>query len=318
MPTTDETKFDKKDALTIARLVKDGCYLELYMPRDAFADLRVMSAGRTSLNRRKGALKNEIAAIMDEYFPEFTDVFKRPLDGKAARQIMKVCSFPSDIVALGEEGVLIEIRKAVKKSVGAKKAARLAECARNSIGVDYGLEAARARLGELLEGLERLERQAEEMERQMEEALRKVEYADNLLGIKGIGVVTLAALLGETGDLLRFESPRQICRLAGYNLVESSSGKNKSGTRISKRGRKNLRSALYQMTLAMVASNDEMKRLYSYLKTREKNPLKKMQALVAVGNKILAIIHALSRNKERHDPDRAFGRVRKGQLEAAA
>ena len=35
-----QTKCDKKDALTIARLVKDGCYFELYMPRDIFAELR--------------------------------------------------------------------------------------------------------------------------------------------------------------------------------------------------------------------------------------------------------------------------------------
>ena len=68
----------------------------------------------------------------------------------------------------------------------------------------------------------------------------------------------------------------------------------------------------------MVASNAEMKRLHGCLKAREKNPLKKMQALVAVGNKILAIIHALARNKEQCGPNGAFGRVRKGQLEAAA
>ena len=53
------------------------------------------------------------------------------------------------------------------------------------------------------------------------------EYADNLLGIKGIGVAALASLLGETGDLPRFESSRQISRLAGKTKVESSSGKSK-------------------------------------------------------------------------------------------
>lgn len=61
-------------------------------------------------------------------------------------------------------------------------------------------------------------------------------------------------------------------RMAGYNLVEDSSGKNKSGTKISKRGRKNLRSVLYQMALVMVATNDEMRQLYRYLKTRRKPP----------------------------------------------
>lgn len=52
-------------------------------------------------------------------------------------------------------------------------------------------------------------------------------------------MVTLAACRGELGDPARFDSPRQMSRMAGYNLVEDSSGKNKSGTKISKRGRKN-------------------------------------------------------------------------------
>ena len=150
----------------------------------------------------------------------------------------------------------------------------------------------------MLEELELLERQAEELEEQMRASLQKTDYAGFLLSIKGIGVVTLAACLGELGDPTRFEDPRQMSRMAGYNLVEDSSGKNRSGTKISKRGRKNLRSALYQMALTMVATNDEMKQLYHYLKTREKAPLRKMQALIVVSKKILTLIHVLAKKKE--------------------
>ena len=106
--------------------------------------------------------------------------------------------------------------------------------------------------------------------------------------------------------------------MAGYNLVEDSSGKNKSGTKISKRGRKNLRNVLYQMALSMVATNEEMKKLYKYLKTREKDPLKKLQALVVVSKKILTIIHTLAKKKEQYDPDKVFGYIRKEQLGIAA
>lgn len=42
-----QTKSDKKDALTIAKLVKDGRYFELYQPHDVYAELRVLSATRT-------------------------------------------------------------------------------------------------------------------------------------------------------------------------------------------------------------------------------------------------------------------------------
>ena len=107
-------------------------------------------------------------------------------------------------------------------------------------------------------------------------------------------------------------------RMAGYNLVEDSSGKNKSGTKISKRGRKNLRSVLYQMALVMVATNDEMRQLYRYLKTREKAPLRKMQALIVISKKILTLIHTLAKKKENYDPVKVFGHVRREQLKAVA
>lgn len=313
-----QTKSDKKDALTIAKLVKDGRYFALYLPHDIYAELRGLSTTRTGINKRKNALKNTIIAVMDEYFPEYEEVFKCPLSGKASRHILKNWPFPKFIIELGEDGITEEIKKVVKKTVGRKKAVQLVETARGSVGVDYGEEAARLKLRLMLEELELLEKQREELEEQMAAALQKTDYAGFLLSIKGISVVTLAACLGELGDPARFDSPRQMSRMAGYNLVEDSSGKNKSGTKISKRGRKNLRSVLYQMALTMVATNEEMKQLYQYLKTREKDPLRKMQALIVISKKILTLIHTLARKKECYDPDKVFGYVRREQLKAAA
>lgn len=145
--------------------------------------------------------------------------------------------------------------------------------------------------------LEMIETQMVEVEEEMKAALEKTGLSEYLLSIPGAGVVSMASVLGEMGDPLRFENPRQMSRMAGYNLVEDSSGKNKSGTCISKRGRKNLRCVLYKMALTMVAVNSEMKQLYGYLKTRENNPLKKMQALVVVSKKILTMIFTLSKKK---------------------
>lgn len=313
-----QTKSDKKDALTIAKLVRDGRYFELYLPHDIYAELRGLSTARTGLNKRRSALKNTITAVMDEFFPEYAEVFKCPLSGIASRHILKVCPFPRFILELGEEGVAAEIKKAVKKTVGRKKAAQLVETAKDSIGVDYGEEAAGFKLRLLLEELELLEKQTEELEERMAAALEKTGCAEFLLSTKGIGVVTLAACLGELGDPARFENPRQMSRMAGYNLVEDSSGKNKSGTKISKRGRKNLRSVLYQMSLTMVATNAEMRQLYHYLKTRGRAPLKKMQALIVISKKILTLIHTLAKKKENYDPGKFFGYVRREQLKAAA
>ena len=48
-----QTKSDKKDALTIARLVKDGRYFETYLPHDVYAELKGLTTTRYSMNKRK-------------------------------------------------------------------------------------------------------------------------------------------------------------------------------------------------------------------------------------------------------------------------
>jgi hypothetical protein len=62
---------------------------------------------------------------MDEYFPEIVTVFKNPLKGKAAMQILKSCPFPSLILELGIDGVLTEIKKAVKRPWAEKRPGNL-------------------------------------------------------------------------------------------------------------------------------------------------------------------------------------------------
>ncbi len=313
-----QTKSDKKDALTIAKLVRDGRYYEVYMPQDTFAELRVLSNSRISLMKRFNALKNTITAVMDEYFPEITTVFKYPLKGKASIQILKSCPFPSLILELGVEGVLKEIKKAVKKTVGRKKAQQLVEVAENSIGVGYGIISAKLKLGLMIEELELLIKQLEQLETAMEKALIDTGFGDIILSIPGIGVVSAASFFGEIGDPMRFDDPRQISKMAGYNLIEDISGKNQSGTAISKRGRKNLRSVLYQMSLTMVAVNSEMKEFYAYLKTRKDNPLKKKQALVVISKKIITVIYNMVKKQAEYKAELVFGEYRKNQMKQAA
>jgi len=311
------TKNDKKDALTIARLVKDGRFFDPYLPQNVYAELRGLTNARVSIIKRGNAVKNTITAILDEYFPEIWTVFKHPLKGKASRQILKTCPFPAMILALGEIGVLAEVKKAVKKTVGIKKVLQLIAVAKQSIGVPYGQEAAKLRLGWLLDELEQNERQLEQMEAAMKEMLEATGYAAQMLSIKGIGVVTAASFPGEIGDPLRFQNARQIANYAGYNLVEDSSGKNKSGTCISKRGRSQLRSVLYLMAYTAVGTNPEMKQLYRYLLTRKVNPLKKKQALVVVSKKIISVIFNLLKKQQTYHPELVFGSARQEMLLAA-
>lgn len=312
------TKNDKKDALTIARLIRDGRFSQLYLPRDVYGELRVLSTTRVSLLKRQNAIKNTIKAVLDEYFPELVTVFKYPLRGKACRQILKSCPFPSLILQLGRDKVLTQMKKAVQKTIGQKRVDKLFKTAQDSIGVTYGIQSVRLKLTLLIQELELMEKQLDQLETAMEQALTHTGFQEIILSIPGVGITTAASFLGNTGDPLRFAHPRQISKLAGYNLTEDSSGENKSKTTISKRGRKQLRNVLYQMARTTVAVNSEMKELYHYLKVRPVNPLKKKQALVVISKKIITIIHSLVKKQTSYQAELVFNQFRLNQLKQVA
>ena len=74
--------------------------------------------------------------------------------------------------------------------------------------------AVRFKIQQFMEELELIDRQLYELELEMEKVLEKTGISEYLLSISGVGVVSLAMCLGETGDLKRFEDARQMSKLA--------------------------------------------------------------------------------------------------------
>jgi len=134
----------------------------------------------------------------------------------------------------------------------------------------------------MLTEYEMIEKQLEEQEKQMGELLRQVPNTEYLLGMKGMGMVSTAIIVSEIGDIRRFQAARQIIKMSGLNLSENSSGKHKGQTKISKRGRKRLRTALFRIVIPLIANNEEFRMLHHRYVSREKNPLKKMQSIIAL------------------------------------
>lgn len=311
-----QTKNDKKDCITIARLIKDARFFEPYLPEGIWAELRNLSNTRAELVGKQNAVKNRLIAIMDEYFPEYTKVFKRILS-RTSEEILKECPFPEDIKSKGKEELLKHIKKTVKRGYSKKQVETIYELANESIGTTEGTEGAKFQLNMYIEEAKLLEKQIKMTEQELERQLKETGFYESLISIQGIGVVSAAIFVGEVGDINRFESYEQIRRYAGLNLVENSSGKHKGKTTISKRGRSLLRSILYRMAFTMVNKNKEIKELYKYLTTRKENQLKKKQAIVAVIGKILQIIYAVVTKNEEYKATRVFSQYRLEQLKVA-
>ena len=311
-----QTKNDKKDCMTIARLIKDARFFEPYLPEGIWAELRNLSNTRVELVGKQNAVKNRLIATMDEYFPEYTKVFKKILS-RTSEEILKECPFPEDIKSKGKEGLLKHIKKTVKRGYSKKQVETIYELANESIGTTEGIEGAKFQLNMYIEEAKLLEKQIKMTEQELEKQLKETGFYESLISIQGIGVVSAATFVGEVGDINRFDSYEQIRRYAGLNLVENSSGNHKGKTTISKRGRSLLRSVLYRMAFTMVSKNKEIKELYKYLTTRKENQLKKKQAIVAVIGKILQIIYAVVSKNEEYKARRVFTQNRLEQLKVA-
>ena len=311
-----QTKNDKKDCMTIARLIKDARFFEPYLPEGIWADLRNLSNTRAELVRKQNAVKCRLVAIIDEYFPEYTKVFKNVLS-RTSEEILKECPFPEDIKSIGKEELLKHIKKTVKRGYSKKQVETIYELANESIGTTEGIEGAKFQLNMYIEEAKLLEKQIKMTEQELERQLKETGFYESLISIQGIGIVSAAMFVGEVGDINRFDSYEQIRRYAGLNLVENSSGNHKGKTAISKRGRSLLRSILYKMAFTMVNKNKEIKELYKYLTTRKENQLKKKQAIVAVIGKILQIIYAVVTKNEEYKATRVFSQDRLEQLKVA-
>ena len=308
-------KTDLKDPKTIAKLVVDGRYNYPYLPEGIYADLREAVSSRERIVKELNAITNRIKRWLKIYFPEYLVVYKN-FSAESGLTVLETVPLPQDIVQLGPEGVNQLWRDKKLRAVGMKRALTLVEAAHNSIGLPGG-NCARMEIQLLLEDFRTKQSQLEMITEVLEEETLSVPYADKLLAIKGVGLITVAGFLAEVGDVRRFDSPKQIQKLAGLEVKENSSGKHRGRSSISKRGRKRLRKILFQVMLPMIQNNAEFGEIYQYFTTRQKNPLKGKQAIIAAGCKLIRVFYAILKHGVDYDPGKLRADMIHPELEAA-
>ena len=291
MDDNSPRKTDEKDPKTIAKLVTEGRYSFPYIPEGIYAELREAMSVRDQIVKALNAAANRIQRWLTIYFPEYLKVYK-VFDSVSGLTVLRQAPLPEDVVKLGADGIVGLWHEKKIRAVGKKRAQTLIEAAQSSIGMPGG-NCARIDLRILLEDYFTKRKQLERITAVLQEETLKVPNVEKLLAIKGIGIITVAGFLAEVGDIGRFQSPKQIQKLAGLEPKENSSGKHKGRTSISKRGRRKLRRLLFQAALPLIRSNEDFREVYVYYTTRRDNPLKGMQAMIAVSCKLIRIFYAL-------------------------
>ncbi|MBT2739371.1 IS110 family transposase [Bacillus sp. ISL-77] len=296
-----QSKSDKKDALVIADMVKNGYYSIVRPTSESFEELRVLMSNRDVIVKRLVSSINQLNRWVDVVFPELRQVFK-DVKGKGAIATLRLFPTPMELRSMQPQNVVIGWKSLMKRQPGLKKAQLLIHLAKRSIGTRQALDAYKFHLQQLLEEFDLATTQLERVEKQVTEVLKQIPYANQLLTIKGISEISLAGILGEAGDLSGFAHGNSLLRHAGLHLAEASSGKWKGQIVISKRGRSRLRRFLYLATMSLVMNNPEFKALHtSNVKVKK---IKKMKSIMKLVGKLARIFVGIAKRNESYCPEK--------------
>lgn len=133
-----------------------------------------------------------------------------------------------------------------------------------------------------------------------------------MTSIPGIGKLTAAIILAETNGFDLIRNKKQLVSYAGLDVKEKQSGTSVKGKpRISKKGNRNLRKAMYHPALTAVRWDDNFKTLYARIVS--KNGIK-MKALVAVQRKLLEMAYTMVKRKEIYDSNYQENQKNRAQI----
>jgi len=123
----------------------------------------------------------------------------------------------------------------------------------------------------------------------------------NVCSAPGVGFITAVAIVAETAGFDLIRNKKQLVSYAGLDVIEKQSGTSVNGKRrISRKGNKHIRKALYFPAFTAIRTNLFYKSHYASLVAKHGI---KMKAAVSVQRKLLVLIYILWKNNQRFDPD---------------
>jgi len=183
--------------------------LSVVVPEWDPAYLRRLNNARERHVGERIALLNQMQQLVFLIFPEFKTVIKQMI-GKTVRFILKNYTTPERIGVLDKNVLGEEMRKKSWGRLGIKEAELLITAARQTVGIKEGVAGIVLDIQHIIAQLEVVERFMSEIEAEMVVTLDRIPCSVRLLSIKGLGVVSVAGLIGEVGDFSKFRTQPEI------------------------------------------------------------------------------------------------------------
>jgi len=289
-------KNDTKDAANVADLVSRGkCFYYDY-PSSSINELRQSLSLRRRLKKEEHSLRMRIRNhLLAQHFPELDDFYSACETETLA--IVRWCLEFDEFFSM-----VTRSRRGIAQKLRLQKIHRLAH---ESVGCRMG-PAGEFEAALLVDKLEAVRQQLKQVADQMQDICEQFADYSYLLSIPGFGAYVAARVLASIANPWRFDSSKQVIKMAGYDLGANRSGQgsDRAVPVISKRGNAELRYALYQAAhVASTRNRDFIGYFTRMLDGRQRERGIKTKMKVKLAAKMLKIAWTLMKKREAFDPN---------------
>jgi transposase len=305
--TLKKIKNDSIDAYVIAELIASGKYKVSYISNEEYHNLKVLNRLKKSLDDKIKTIKREISTVVATVNPEIEKVFPN-IFTKTAIVIIKAYPTALDISRATPEKLTKLFRHIKGNNFSDEKAKYLIDLAKSSIYTGRANESRALMIKTNIKILELYIQEKDEIEKQIHDLINNQldndsTNIDNLKSIPGVADKTIAAILGECGDLRRFESAKAFIGFLGLYPTLYQSGKSSSTGTLAKRGIPIAKHALYLAAVSSVRHNSELHKLF---RDKVSSGKSKKEALIIVAKKLASIIYSLFKYNQEYNPSRVL------------
>jgi transposase len=271
-------KTDRDDARALARMLWNQIELNaeptdeaqrIYVLREATADVQKIQGfvqHHYELTREVTRRKNKLTALMDELFPEFTEVFKKPNEPKAL-WLRERFPTPADI----SSAKLSDLHASgLPGRPGLEKYALLQVLATNTIGTrnQERIESIRIEQRHLIKELHLAQEHRDELTALIEPVIAESRAGQILTSMIGIGPIHAARILCGIGNIENFEKLGSLRRYMGWSPKRSQTGSSYDRSSLHKGGNRMLKGTMYLVAISAIKSDPTWKALYLRLVAR--------------------------------------------------
>ena len=297
-------KTDKIDAETLAISQFVLNRKPTYIQEEVYQELRDLSRFYQNLTEDIVRTKNRLHKVLQVTFPEMENILSTPTREQYWNLVM---TFPYKdfVLELSKDEPLEGIRQSTSKRISNKRVAYLAQKLAALANQSYCavkknspiLEEVRYYAKELL----RLSEQRQAVLEQMVELAQPLPEYEILLSIPGIAETIATSMIGELGDIRRFQSANQINAFIGIDLRHYESGNFLAKEHITKRGnpyaRKILFKCIHNIAAASHTNHCHIEDFYEKRKRQSQTTSTKPHTIASIHRLIRTMYYLITHNK---------------------